>query len=142
MKLKLLSAFFGLPMMTFLVLMMWAGLFKNPTSESANTEKTPAVVMSEPLSDGLIEAQIYLADNLGYLIEIQFSPEASSTIAATMAPDVSMAMVDTHMDGFTLPMELVGAGQWRSKGKMPMAGKWNMSVGYGDEFVETTFDVR
>ncbi|WP_156317634.1 hypothetical protein [Cypionkella psychrotolerans] len=98
--------------------------------------------MSEQLTDGLIEAQVYLTGNLGYQINIQFSPVEASTIAATMRPDVNLAMVDMHMDGYTLPLELIGAGAWRSKGKMPMAGLWVMSIGFGDEFAEVTFDAK
>lgn len=142
MKLKILTAILGLPVVAFLVLLIWGGLFRNPTAEPIDASGGPVAVMSEQLPDGLIEAQIYLTGNLGYQIDIQFSPEPSSTIAATMPPDVNLAMIDMHMDGYTLPLELIGDGAWRSKGKMPMAGKWIMSVGFGDDFAEITFDAK
>lgn len=142
MKMKILAAFVGLPMLAFVVLLFWGGAVQSPDAEPIDASGGPVAVMSEQLSDGLIEAQVYLTGNLGYQIDIQFSPEAGSTIAATMPPDVNLAMVDMHMDGYTLPLELIGSGAWRSKGKMPMAGKWIMSIGFGDEFAELTFDVK
>jgi hypothetical protein len=142
MMLKILAAVLGLPTLAFLVLLIWGGMFKSPAAEPIDASGSPVAVMSEQLSDGLIEAQVYLTGNLSYQIDIQFSPVEASTIAATMRPDVNLAMVDMHMDGYTLPLELIGAGAWRSKGKMPMAGLWVMSIGFGDEFADVTFDAK
>ncbi len=98
--------------------------------------------MSEQLSDGLIEAQIYLEGDLAYRIDIQFTPNATSTIPISLRPDVILAMADMHRDGFDPPLELIGAGEWRTRGKVPMAGQWIMNAGYGDEFAEVTFAIE
>ena len=139
MKLKFIAAALGLPLLAFLILLIWGGMFKSPAAQPMDASGKPVAVMSEQLPDGLIEAQVYLTGNLSYQIDIQFSPEVASTIAASMRPDVNLAMVDMHMDGYTLPLELIGAGAWRSIGKMPMAGQWVMSIGFGEEFAEVTF---
>ena len=139
---KIASAVIGILLLAFLALLVWGGL-RGPTAPADGADKSqPAATLSEQLSEGLIEAQIFMTGNLGYRIDIQFSPETSSTIPSISRPDVNLAMVDMHMDWYTLPLEMVGAGAWQSRGKMPMAGLWAISIGFGDEFAETTFTAR
>ena len=59
-----------------------------------------------------------------------------------MRPDVNFAMVDMHMDSIAPPLQLVEAGVWRADVKLPMAGRWVVSVGFGEEFAEVEFDAR
>lgn len=61
---------------------------------------------------------------------------------AGMRPDVNFAMVDMHMDGVVSPLELVEAGIWLANLTLPMAGRWVVSVGFGEEFAEVEFDAR
>lgn len=139
---KITSAVIGIPLLALLALLAWSGL-RGPNNPAATADQTqPAATLSEQLSDGLIEAQVYVLGDLSYLIDIQFSPETTSTILTVTPPDVVMAMVTMHMDGFDPPLELVGAGMWRTQGKLPMAGDWILNVGYGDDFAEVTFKVE
>jgi hypothetical protein len=136
---KIASALFGLPMLVLVALFAWGALRSGPEADTDSTEGQPAAILSEQLSDGLIEAQVYMTGDLNYRIEVQFSPDPTSNIPSTMPPDVVLSMTTMHMDGFDQPLELVGPGAWRSKGKIPMAGMWIMNVGYGDEFAEVLF---
>lgn len=139
MLIKIASALFGLPMLALAALFAWGALRSGPQSDADKGAERPAAILSEQLPDGLIEAQIYMTGDLNYRIEIQFSPEATSNIPSSMPPEVVLSMTTMHMDGFDQPLEPVGPGEWRSQGKIPMAGMWIMNVGYGDEFAEVLF---
>ena len=67
---------------------------------------------------------------------------ADAIETAGMRPDVNFAMAAMHMDGVTPPLALVEAGVWRADVKLPMAGRWVVSVGFGEEFAEVEFDAR
>ncbi len=139
---KITSALVGIPLLAVLAMFAWAGL-RGPSSPSGGADQTqPAATLSEQLSDGLIEAQVYILGDLRYRIEIQFSPGPTATSLSGVPPDVVMAMVAMHMDGFDPPLELVGGGAWRTMGKLPMAGDWILNVGYGDDFAEVIFTVE
>ena len=139
---KITSALIGIPLLAFLAMLAWGGL-RGPSAPTGTADQTqPAATLSEQFSEGLIEAQVYVLGNLSYRIEVQFSPEANSTALSGVSPDVVMAMVTMHMDGFDPPLELVGAGAWRTVGKLPMAGDWILNVGYGDDFAEVVFTVN
>jgi hypothetical protein len=139
MLIKIASALFGLPMLALAALFAWGALRSGPQSDPDPGAERPAAILSEQLTEGLIEAQIYMIGDLNYRIEIQFSPEGTSTIPSSMPPEVVLSMTTMHMDSFDQPLELVGPGAWRSKGKMPMAGMWIMNIGYGEEFAEVLF---
>lgn len=136
---KITAALIGIPLLVLLAMLAWGGL-RGPTVPTDQTQ--PAATLSEQLSEGLIEAQVYVLGDLSYRIEIQFSPDTTSNILSGMPPDVIMAMATMHMDGFDPPLELVGAGMWRTVGKLPMAGDWILNVGYGDDFAEVIFSVE
>ena len=133
---------FGFPMLALAALFAWGGLHDPAPSRAEGAIGKPAVILSEQLGDGLIEAQVYLPGDLTYRIDIQFSPDAASTVFYGARPDVVFAMADMHMDGFDPPLELVGTGAWRTQGKVPMAGRWILSVGYGEDFAEVMFLVK
>jgi hypothetical protein len=139
MLIKIASALFGLPTLALAALFAWGALRSEPQSAPDPETERPAAILSEQLTEGLIEAQIYMIGDLNYRIEIQFSPEGTSTIPSSMPPEVVLSMTTMHMDSFDQPLELVGPGAWRSKGKMPMAGMWIMNIGYGEEFAEVLF---
>lgn len=136
---KITAALIGIPLLVLLAMLAWGGL-RGPTVPTDQTQ--PAATLSEQLSEGLIEAQVYVLGDLSYRIDIQFSPDTTSNILSGMPPDVIMAMATMHMDGFDPPLELVGAGMWRTVGKLPMAGDWILNVGYGDDFAEVNFSVE
>ena len=75
-------------------------------------------------------------------LEIQFTPDADAIESAAMRPDVNFAMLEMHMDGFDPPLQLVEAGVWRANLKLPMAGRWVVSVGFGEDRAEVEFDAQ
>lgn len=139
MLIKAVCALIGLLILALVAPFVWGELRLGPESVSESGPSIPTATLSEQISDGLIEAQVFVLGNLAYRIEIQFSPGSTSSIPSTMPPEVILSMASMHMDGFDQPLELVGPGAWRSQGKIPMAGMWIMSVGYGDEFAEVLF---
>lgn len=142
MIIKAVCALIGLPVLALVGLFVWGGLRSGPAPLSESDALIPAAILSEQLSDGMIEAQVYVLGNLGYRIEIQFSPSFTSNISSTMPPEVSLSMESMHMDGLNQPLELVGNGAWQGQGEVPMAGIWIVNVGYGDEFAEVPFAAR
>lgn len=142
MKAKVTSAVIGVALLVLIAMLAWGGLRSPAPSAGAGDPSQPVAELSEQLSEGLIEAQVYALGDLNYRIEVQFSPEATSTTLTGVPPEVIMAMVTMHMDGFDPPLELVGAGAWRTVGKLPMAGDWILNVGYGDDFAEVLFKIE
>ena len=59
-----------------------------------------------------------------------------------MRPSVNFAMVDMHKDGIAPPLQLVAAGVWRARVKLPMAGRWVVNIGVGEDFAEVAFDAE
>jgi hypothetical protein len=142
MLIKVFCALFGFLIITLLAMFAWGELRYGSQPSSEISELTAAATLSEQLSDGLIEAQVYVLGDLAYRIEIQFSPDSTSNIPSTMPPELNLGMELVHMDGFDQPLEMVGNGEWQSQGKVPMAGMWILNVGYGDDFAEVHFAVE
>lgn len=136
---KIIAALIGAPIILLVAVFGW-GALRGPTHLNAAIDQTqPTATLSEQLSEGLLETQVFALGNLNYRIEIQFSPEATSTSLTGVPPVVILSMAKMEMEGFQPPLELVGAGAWRSVGQLPMAGDWIMNVGYGDDFIEVPF---
>ena len=127
----------ALPLVVLAALLIGAG--PRSSLPSGGEAEQPVSTLAEQLSDGLIEIQVYKLDNLTYQIEVQFTPAPDSTISPSTKPEISLSMESMHMDGFDPPLENVDTGNWRSRGILPMAGKWILSVGFGEEFGELTF---
>lgn len=102
----------------------------------------PTASISETLSDGWLEAQVYATGNGEVRLEIQFISDADALELAGMLPEVNFAMVDVHLDGFSPLLELLETGRWRTKLKLPRAGRWVVNVGFGEDFAEVEFDAR
>lgn len=119
------------------------GALRTPTpgASSGNLVK-PTASVSETLSDGRLDIQVYATGDRDVRLEIQFLPDANAPELAGMRPEVNFGMVDVHRDGFNPPLELVGAGRWRAKFKMPRTGRWVVNVGFGEDFAEVEFDAR
>jgi hypothetical protein len=142
MIIKAACALFGFSILTLMAMYGWGELRFRALPATEFGASTPVATLSEQLSEGLIEAQIYVLEDLKYRIDVQFSPDSSSSIASTMPPEVNLSMESMHMDGYDQPLELIGNGAWRSEGGLPMAGVWIMNVGYGDEFAEAHFTLK
>ena len=139
---KSLAMGLGLVFLAFAAVFMSAGLRGTEPAQSAGDMSGPAAMLSEQLSDGRIEAQVFSPGNRDIRLEVQFIPNSESTVPAGMQPEVIFVMANKHMDGFDPPLESTGPDAWRSSFKLPMAGRWLVSVGFGEEFAEMEFDAQ
>ncbi|WP_054007402.1 hypothetical protein [Cypionkella psychrotolerans] len=140
MKTRVLAILVALGILAFVGAFVWAAMRPPPSVQTASDGVAPTASVSEMLSDGRLDVQVYVTGNRGVRLEIQFMPDADAVETVGMRPDVNLAMVKMHMDGFTPPLELVEAGVWRVNLKLPMAGLWIGNVGFGEEFAEIQFD--
>ena len=132
----------GAVFLAFVAVFMSAGLRGTEPVRSAGDRTGPVAMLSEQLSDGRIEAQVFSPGNRDVRLELQFIPNADSTVPAGMRPEAVFAMENMHMDGFDPPLESIRPGAWISTFKLPMAGRWIVSVGFGEEFAEVEFDAQ
>lgn len=143
----------GTKRIAFLVTLLVFGLFAigrlvdpgktgtaDPVAVPANT--APAAVIAEDIVDGRIEAQMFVAADRSYRLDVQFIPSADSPLSVATRPSVSFAMQDEHMDGIDPPLQSVSSGKWRAVGELPKAGMWVVNVGVGDDFAEAEFRVE
>lgn len=142
MRTRLIAGVLGGAVVAFVVVFIWAGLRGVEPGQATTGLSAPAAIVSDQLSDGRIEAQVYALGNRDVRLEIRFTPNADSALSTEMRPDVNFAMANMHMDGFEPPLELVKAGVWRTSLKLPMAGRWIVNIGFGEEFAEVEFDAN
>lgn len=137
---RLLAILLALGFLGFAGAFIWAALRSPASVQTARDGVAPTASVSETLSDGRLDVQVFATGNLDVRLEIQFSPNADAAEAANMRPDVTIAMAEMHMDSLTPPLQLVEAGVWSVNLKLPMAGQWIVNVGFGEEFAEIQFD--
>lgn len=142
MRTRLIAGVLGAAVLAFAVVFIWVGLRGVEPGPATAGLSAPAAVVSDQLSDGQIEAKVYALGNRDVRVEIRFTPNADSGSSTEMRPDVNFAMANMHMDGFEPPLELFGADLWRTSLKLPMAGRWIVSIGFGEEFAEVEFDAN
>jgi hypothetical protein len=140
MKTRVLAFLVALGILAFVGAFVWAAMRPPPSVPISSAGVAPTASVSETLSDGRLDVQVYAPGSRGVRIEIQFMPDADALESVGMRPDVNLAMVEMHMDGLTPPLEQVETGVWRVNVKLPMAGQWIVSVGFGEEFAEVQFD--
>lgn len=139
---RIIAGALGLFILAFVAVFAWGGLRGFAPSEQRSADGNLVASLSEQLSEGKIEAQVYVSASLAYRIDIMFSPEPASTLQSSTRPDASLSMVEKHMDGIDLALDAMGDGAWRAQGQIPMAGRWIMNVGFGEEFADVTFEAR
>lgn len=139
---RALAAILALGVLAFVGVFIWTTVWTLDPRETISADSTPTASVSERLSDGQLDVQVFALSNQEVRLEIQFMPNADAIETAGMRPDVNFAMAAMHMDGVTPPLALVEAGVWRAKVKLPMVGRWIVSVGFGEEFAEVEFDAR
>ena len=105
-------------------------------------DAVPSAEMAGDIVDGRIEAQMFVAADRSYRLDVQFIPSADSPLSVATRPSVSFAMQDEHMDGIDPPLQTVSSGKWRAVGELPKAGMWVVNVGVGDDFAEAEFRVE
>ena len=142
MKTKVLAILFALGLFGFASALIWAAMRLPASMQTSANGAAPTASVSEALSDGRLDVQVYEMGNRDVRMEIQFTPDADKKESVGMRPDVNFAMVEMHMDGITPPLELVESGVWRVSLKLPMAGQWVVSVGFGEEVAEIQFDAN
>ena len=142
MKTRALALVVPVGVLVFVGAFIWAAL-RPPASVQTSADGTaPTASASETLPDGRLDVQIFALGNRDVRLEIQFMPDADALEMAAMRPDVNFAMVEMHMDGFDPPLQLVEPGIWRADLKLPMAGRWTVNVGFGEDFAEVEFDAK
>ena len=139
---RALAAILALGVLAFVGVFILTTVWTLDPRETISADSSPTASVSERLSDGQLDVQVFALSNQEVRLEIQFMPDTDAGAAAGMRPDVNFAMVDMHMDGIAPPLQLVEAGVWRADVKLPMAGRWVVSVGFGEEFAEVEFDAR
>ena len=139
---RALALILALGVAVFVGVFIWTTVWTLDPRDTISADPSATAAVSEALSDGRMDVQVYALGNLDVRVEIQFMPDTDAGAAAGMRPDVNFAMVDMHMDSIAPPLQLVEAGVWRADVKLPMAGRWVVSVGFGEEFAEVEFDAR
>ncbi len=139
---RALAVILALGVAFFVGVFIWTTVRTPDPRDTTSADPSATAEVSEVLSDGRIDVQVYALGDRDIRVEIQFMPDTDAGAAAGMRPDVSFAMVDMHMDGVAPPLQLVEAGVWRAEVKLPMAGRWAVSAGFGEEVAEVEFDAR
>ena len=139
---RALALILALGVAVFVGVFIWTTVWTLDPRDTISADPSATAEVSEALSDGRMDVQVYALGGRDVRLEIQFMPDTDAGVAADMRPDVNFAMVDMHMDSIAPPLQLVEAGVWRADVKLPMAGRWVVSVGFGEEFAEVEFDAR
>ena len=139
---RALAVILALGVAVFVGVFIWTTAWTLDPRDTTSADPSVTAKVSEALSDGRMDVQVYALGGRDVRLEIQFMPDTDAGAAADMRPDVNFAMVDMHMDSIAPPLQLVEAGVWRADVKLPMAGRWVVSVGFGEEFAEVEFDAR
>ena len=139
---RALAVILALGVAVFVGVFIWTTVWTLDPRDTISADPSVTAEVSEAFSDGRMDVQVYALGGRDVRLEIQFMPDTDAGAAAGMRPVVNFAMVDMHMDGIAPPLQLVEAGVWRAKVKLPMAGRWIVSVGFGEEFAEVEFDAR
>ena len=139
---RALALILALGVAVFVGVFIWTTVWTLDPRDTISADPSVPAKVSEALSDGRMDVQVYALGGRDVRLEIQFMPDTDAGVAADMRPDVSFAMVDMHMDSIAPPLQLVEAGVWRADVKLPMAGRWVVSVGFGEEFAEVEFDAQ
>ena len=139
---RALAVILALGVAVFVGVFIWTTAWTLDPRDTTSADPSVTAEVSEAFSDGRMDVQVYALGGRDVRVEIQFMPDTDAGAAAGMRPVVNFAMVDMHMDGIAPPLQLVEAGVWRADVKLPMAGRWVVSVGFGEEFAEVEFDAR
>lgn len=142
MRTRVLAVTLALGVFALVAAFIWATVGTLDPRDTVANRDVPTAEVSEVLPDGRIDVQVYALGNRDVRLEIQFTPNGDAVETAAMRPDVNFAMVEMHMDGFDPPLQLIEAGAWRANLKLPMAGRWVVSVGFGEDRAEVEFDAE
>ncbi len=142
MKTKVVAILFTLGVFGLAGAFVWSALRPMTADRDGPYGAAPTAAASAVISEGLLDMQVYVLGNLDVRLEIRFAPDADATASADARPEISFAMLDMHMDGLDPPLERLASGEWRARLRLPMAGRWVVSAGFGEERAEVEFDAR
>lgn len=132
----------------FVGMFVWAAFRPAASLQTSAEGAAPTASVSETLSDGRLDVQVYAIGNRNVRLDIRFVPDSNMANMDGMAdmdglrPDVNFAMVEMHMNEVDPPLQRVEPGVWRAEVELPMAGRYIVSVGFSEEFVEVEFDAE
>tara|TARA_R110002096_G_scaffold299638_1_gene494344 strand:+ start:805 stop:1200 length:396 start_codon:yes stop_codon:yes gene_type:complete len=108
-------------------------------------EKPPSgsrlVDLSEDMPDGRVDVMVTQRDDLRITLEVSLVATASIDLSQ-LQPVAVLAMEAMHMDGVSPTLASRREGVWIGEATLPMSGEWVMSIGFGEEFIETAFEVQ
>ncbi len=140
MKTRFIAAILAVGFVLFAGAFIWATVRPSAQGEAPAAVPAATATLSEVLSDGRIEAQVFALGNRDIQLDLKFLHAADGIETADMRPSVNFAMVQMHMDGIEPPLQPIAAGVWRVRFRLPMAGRWVVNVGMGEEFAEVEFN--
>jgi len=140
---RIVALLLTLGVLGFAGVFVWGALRPAALAPTSADASVPTATVSELLSDGRLDVQVYALGNRDIRLEMQFEPDTRSSFdSAEVQPDVFLMMENMNMDGFYPPLERRGPGAWRSSFKVTMDGRWVVNAGFGEEFTEVAFDAR
>lgn len=139
---RVLAVILAIGILVFIGIFVWTTVGTLDPRDTAAGKAGPTAEVSEQLSEGQLSVKVFALGNRDVRLEIQFVPNPDAGGSASMRPDVTISMVAMNMGSLSPPLGLVEAGIWRSNVQLPMAGRWIVSAGFGEEFAEVEFDAR
>ncbi len=94
------------------------------------------------MPDGRINVIVTQPDDLRISIELTLAAPTTGIDLVQLQPVAVLAMDAMHMDGVSPVFSPLREGVWIADAILPMSGVWVMSIGFGEEFIETAFDVQ
>lgn len=87
----------------------------------------------------LVEADLWLLPDQGYRLDVRLTRDVGAPAPDRLRPIVVLAMDGMHR--FEPPLALVGPGDFRAEGRLPMPGRWRVSVGFDEGTLDLLVDV-
>ena len=94
MKTRFIAALHAVGFLLFAEVFIWATIRPSAQGEASAAVPAATATLSEVLSDGRIEAQVFALGNKDVQLEIRFTPDADAIETAGMRPSVNFAMVE------------------------------------------------
>lgn len=101
---------------------------------------TPTAQGSQQVGDWLVEATVSLLPDQGYRIDVRLIRDLAAPPPARLRPIVILSMDGMH--AFEPPLLLIGAGEYQAEGRLPMPGRWRVSVGFEEGMLDLEFDLE
>lgn len=140
MKTRVVAIVAALGILGFVGAFVWAAIRPAPPPQTAAAGAAPTASISENLSDGRLDVEVFALGNRNVRLEIRFRPD--TVTGETADPEVSVSMVGMQMGSLDPPLQRVEPGVWQADLSVAMAGRWIAYVGFDEEFAEVEFDAN